>query len=116
MAMTHQYDEGARQDDERQRVSGELIGRLTTYGVRLNGTEDPEELLAMLEAIDRFGSAVEAHGGDLMVDEGPGGRTTEPDDRHFALPVRDDGESVSQYLERLSLATDAVRHHPRRAD
>jgi len=114
--MTQQHDEGARQDDERRRVSGELADRLTTYGVRLSGTEDAEELLAMLEAIDRFGAAVEARGGDLMMDEGPGGHTTEPDDRHFALPMRADDESVPHYVERLARATDEVRRHPRRAD
>ena len=58
----------------------------------------------------------EARGGDLMMVEGPGGQTTEPDERHFALPVRRDHESVAQYLERLARATDDVRRHPPRAD
>jgi hypothetical protein len=108
-------DEPRERDDVR-RVSRELADRLETLGIRLTGTERPQELLDIVEAVDRFEAAVESHGGDLMMDEGPGGRTTEPDDPHFALPVRADHESVAQYLERLARATDAVRHHPPRAD
>ena len=70
----------------------------------------------MVEAVDRFESAVESHGGDLVMDEGPGGRTAEPDDPHFALPVRAEQESVAAYLDRLARATDVVRRHPPRAD
>jgi len=51
-----------------------------------------------------------------MMDEGPRGHTAEPDDPHFALPVRAEHESVAGYLERLARATDAVRRHPPRAD
>ncbi len=105
-----------REGDDVGRVSGELAGRLETLGIQLTGTERPQELLDMVEAVDRFEAAVESHGGDLMVDEGPRGRTTEPDDRHFALPVRAKHEAVAQYLERLARATDAVRRHGRRAD
>ena len=106
----------AREGDDVGRVSREFADRLATLGIRLTGTERPQELLDMVEAVDRFEAAVESHGGDLMMDEGPGGRTTEPDDPHFALPVRADHEPVAQYLERLTRATDAVRRHPPRAD
>jgi hypothetical protein len=58
-----------------------LADRLETLGIRLTGTERSNELLDMAEAVDRFEAAVEAHGGDLMMDEGPRGRTSEPDDR-----------------------------------
>jgi hypothetical protein len=105
-----------RDRDDLRRVSRDYADRLTTLGIRLTGTERPEELLDMVEAVDRFESAVESHGGDLMMDEGPGGRTAEPDDPHFALPVRTEHESVAGYLERLARATDAVRRHPPRAD
>jgi hypothetical protein len=105
-----------REQDDVRRVSRELADRLETLGIRLTGAERPQELLDMVEAVDRFEAAVESHGGDLMMDEGPHGRTTEPDDPHFALPVREEHEPVAQYLERLARATDAVRRHPRRAD
>ena len=105
-----------RDRDDLRRVSRDYADRLTTLGIRLTGTERPQELLDMVEAVDRFESAVESHGGDLMMDEGPGGRTAEPDDPHFALPVRTEHESVAGYLDRLARATDAVRRHPPRAD
>lgn len=105
-----------RDRDDVGRVSRDYADRLTTLGIRLTGTERPQELLDMVEAVDRFESAVESHGGDLMMDEGPGGRTAEPDDPHFALPVRTEHESVAGYLDRLARATDAVRRHPPRAD
>jgi hypothetical protein len=50
----------------------------------------------------------------LMVDEGPPGRTPEPDDSHFSLPRRAERESVSDYVERLARATSEVRRHPPR--
>jgi hypothetical protein len=114
--MTQPNEADALRDDDVRRVSRELAGRLETLGVRVRGTERPEELLEMVEAIDRFETAVEDHGGDLMMDEGPRGRTTEPDDPHFALPLRGEHESVADYLDRLARATDEVRRHPPRAD
>jgi len=107
---------GASDNEDVRRVSGELAARLTRLGIRVIGTERPEQLLDMVEAIERFEAAVEARGGDLMMDEGPGGQTTQPDERQFALPIRRDHESVAHYLERLARATDEVRRHPRRGD
>jgi hypothetical protein len=106
----------ADNNDDLQRVARELVGRLDGLGLRLTGTEQPEELLAMIEAVDRFEDAVESRGGDLMMDEAPRGQVAQPDDQHFALPLRRDDESVADYLGRLSRATDDVRHHPPRAD
>ena len=114
--MPQPNDAGSRENEDIRRVSRELAGRLSTLGIRVNGTETAEQLLSMVEAVNRFEAAVQARGGDLMMDEGPGGRTTEPDDRHFALPVRREHEPVADYLERLARATDDVRHHSPRAD
>jgi hypothetical protein len=46
-----------------------------------------------------------------MVDEGPGGQTTEPDDMHFALPPRRADETVERYIERLAVAREKVLLH-----
>jgi hypothetical protein len=46
-----------------------------------------------------------------MVDEAPAGHVTEPDDVHFALPVRHEHESVTAYIERVEEATDVVERH-----
>jgi hypothetical protein len=48
----------------------------------------------------------------LMVDEGPEGSTTQPDDPHFALPLRRADESVDRYLDRLELAREEVLRQP----
>ena len=62
----------ASQDDaEVQRVSAQVAGRLAALGVWLGGRESPDELVAIEEAVERFEESVRAHGGDLMVDEGP---------------------------------------------
>jgi len=103
-------------DGDIERVSGEIANRLTSRGIRVLPADRPEQLGDMLDAVEQFERAVESRGGDLMVDESARGEATEPDDRHFALPVRRDHETVSQYLERLTRATDDVLRHPPRAD
>lgn len=103
--------ESAREDDI-ARVSREIEGRLLARGIVLDGSESLEQLARIEEAVERFEEAVEKRGGDLMVDEGPGGHTREPDDPHFALPVRRADESIPAYLDRLARATEVVRHHP----
>ena len=80
--MTHPGEE-ARSEDV-HRVAEEVVNRLEGLGVLLSGDERPEDLARILEAVERFEVAVESRGGDLMGDEGPDGRTTEPDDVHFA--------------------------------
>ena len=57
-------------DDEMKRVSEEVAARLEALGIALDGREQPEELAAIEEAVERFEEAVESRGGDLMVDEG----------------------------------------------
>lgn len=98
--------------EELQRAMQETSGRLRSRGVQLTGRETGEGLVALLEAVERFEHAVEERGGDLFVDEGPGGITREPDDVHFVLPRRAPHESVATYLSRLDEATTTVRQHP----
>jgi hypothetical protein len=109
--MTHPADEPPRESDVR-RVTREVSDRLGELGIWLSGNEDPEDLAQIQEAVERFELAVESRGGDLMVDEGPDGRTREPDDPHFALPRRFADESVVRYLERLENARKEVLLHP----
>ena len=109
--MTHPSDEPTRDDDVR-RVTREVSDRLGELGIWLSGAEQPEDLAQIQEAVERFELAVESRGGDLMVDEGPDGRTREPDDPHFALPRRRADESVGRYLDRLENARKEVLLHP----
>lgn len=109
--MTHPSEDSTRNDDV-QRVIGDVTNRLAELGISLSGDEQPHELVRILEAVERFEVAVQSRGGDLMVDEGPEGQTTEPDDPHFALPRRRADESVERYLDRLVRVTDDVMGHP----
>lgn len=108
--MTHPTEEPSAEDV--QRVASEVANRLEMLGIWLSGEEQPEELGQIQEAVERFELAVESRGGDLMVDEGPDGRTTQPDDPHFALPVRRADESVDRYVDRLERSTEEVLRHP----
>jgi hypothetical protein len=111
--MVQRRDDEARGGEELERVSAEIAGHLAALGISLTGRERPEDLGLLQEAVERFEDAVESRGGDLMMDEGPRGQTTEPDDPHFKLPRRQLHESVDHYLERLARATDDVlRHRP----
>jgi hypothetical protein len=96
---------------EVDRASEQIAARLRALGTWLSGTERAEDLAGIEEAIERFEAAVEARGGDLMVDEGPRGAASEPDDPHFALPLRSANEPVTMYLERIERATDIARRH-----
>jgi hypothetical protein len=97
-------------DDERRRVADEMAARLRGRGVRLDGREAGEELANLLEAVEEFEGVVQAHGGDLMVDEPvrSGGPVT-PDDQAFVLPARRERESVSEFIERIAEATARAR-------
>lgn len=95
------------------RAAGQIASRLRGLGVTLTGTEGPGELARIEEAVEQFEKAVEARGGDLMVDEPPRGGTPEPDDRHFVLPARKEHEPVETFLERIAQATALVRRHRR---
>ena len=95
---------------ERRDVAAEVADRLRHRGVTLTGSEKPDELADLLSAVERFEKAVEAHGGDLMVDDL---KSSRPDDRHFVLPRRGNAESARAYLVRIDEAAMALRHHPR---
>lgn len=113
-AMQERLDPHRR--DERARASAEVAARLRGRGVRLEGGESSEELVLLLDAVERFEREVEAHGGDLMVDEGPHGRTSQPDDPAFVLPRREAGESAAVYVRRVDEATRSLRRRAPRAD
>ena len=99
-------------DSEITRVSRDLAARLRQRGVAVRDDESPEDIVRLLEGVESFERAVEAKGGDLMMDEPPARGSVQPDNPDFLLPKRADDESVSEYLERLDAATRTVRQHP----
>ncbi len=99
--------------EERASAAAEVTARLRSRGIALTGAENPEDLVNLLSAVERFEGAVEAHGGDLMVDDL---KSSRPDDRHFVVPRRARGEAVRTYIARIDEATARLRSHPRRPD
>jgi hypothetical protein len=90
-------------------VAAEVADRLRRRGIPLSGHERPEDLADLLAAVERFEKAVEARGGDLMVDDL---NSSQPDDPHFVLPARMPDEPVRDYVARIDAAATSVRHHP----
>jgi hypothetical protein len=101
-----------READE-DRAAAEVADRLRQRGVAVTGVERSDDLADLLSAVERFEKTVEAHGGDLMVDDL---KSTQPDDRHFVLPRREHGESIRTYIIRIDQAAAGLRRHPRRPD
>ena len=99
--------------EQRRSAAAEVTARLRGRGITVSGVDRPEELGDLLSAVERFEAAVEAHGGDLMVDDL---KSSEPDDRHFVVPRRAPGEAVRAYIGRIDEATTQLRHHPRHRD
>ena len=101
---------GSPDSEESTRAREEIADRLRHRGVVVAGNETGEELVNLLDAVERFETQVELSGGDLMVDEPVGaGRPTEPDDEAFVLPRRHGDEPVSRYLARIAEATSRAK-------
>jgi len=64
--------------EERTAAAAEVTARLRARRITVTGAESPEDLVNLLSAVERFEAAVEAHGGDLMVDDL---KSSRPDDR-----------------------------------
>ena len=100
-------------DEERAAAAAEVAARLRQRGIAVTGAERPDDLADLLSAVERFEAAVEAHGGDLMVDDL---KSSQPDDRHFVLPRRGHGETIRTYIGRIDEATARLRRHPGQRD
>lgn len=96
-------------ESELHEVAGEVADRLRRRGIAISGDEQPQDLADLLSAVELFEAAVEARGGDLMVDDLT---SSEPDDPHFVLPPREADESVRDYIARVEAAVAMVRAHP----
>jgi hypothetical protein len=95
----------ASNDPGTQRVRDEVVARLNSRGVRTTVADSSEDLVQLLDAVEAFETAVEAAGGDLMVDEPIGNkRAAEPDDIVFVLPARGSTESARAYVSRIDQA------------
>lgn len=92
-------------ETERARVHVEVADTLRARGVELTGTESDDQLATLLSALERFESAVEARGGDRMVND----RTrSEQENPSFVVPGRSADESVDGYTQRLMRAAERL--------
>jgi hypothetical protein len=108
MHMTPESDRS--NSEEFQRAQDEIAVRLRRRGVSLTGRETGDELADALDAVERFESAVENSGGDLMVDEPVGtGSPIAPDDEAFVLPRRQGNEPMARFIERIEVAISRAK-------
>jgi hypothetical protein len=91
--------------EELTAAAREIAAKLRARSITLTGHESAEQLSDLLDAVERWETAVEAAGGDLYVDEGG----SQPDNPAFAIPVRPPHEAVPDYLERLARARVGLR-------
>jgi hypothetical protein len=110
--MTDSYEEEQRIRDphrleEQLRAREETEERLRSRGIKLHARDGDEEAEDLLDAIERFETAVESHGGDLMVDWIG---SSQPEDPEFVPPIRDLEELIGDYRLRVEAAIDRLRH------
>lgn len=90
------------------RVATNARSRLHALDVPVDDDESPEDLIAIMEAVERFENVVRGVGGDLMMDEPPRGSRAQPDGEERALPVRGPNEPAGLYIERLDRAAKRI--------
>jgi len=98
------FDDSIRRE-ERTALHMELLARLEQKGVQIGARASESDLADLLSAIGAFESAVEAAGGDLMIDTPT---SSEPERPEWVLPHPRDDEPVSVYTTRVNAAIGRV--------
>jgi hypothetical protein len=93
--------------EEQRRAREETEDRLRDRGITVYARDSDEDAIDLLDAIQRFESVVESHGGDLLVNRLG---SSEPEDPAFVPPARGTGERAADYRARIDAATDRLRH------
>jgi hypothetical protein len=91
--------------DEQRRAAVEAAARLADRGIIVSAHEDDATLVDLLDAVEAFERAVEARGGDLMVDTRP---AEQPDNPRFVIPAPRADESWTAYAARVRQAARAL--------
>ncbi len=89
--------------EERTDAAIEITGRLFQKGLDVSSDEDPAMLADLLTAVEKFEAAVEARGGDLMVNSPD---STDPQNPEFVVPTRKADEGIEGYIRRINDAAD----------
>ena len=100
-------DENAnpRRTEERDAVRQELIGRLASHSIEVCGDESDDQIARLMDAVERFDSAVARVGGDSMVNDP---RSSRPEDPSLVVPLRRGDESADAHIARVNAAADAI--------
>lgn len=107
MSLTPQRPDATDDDlnphraDDQARVATEIRGNLRQRGVIVRDGEAGEELVTVLEAVERFERARSALGGDSMTNAP---ETSRPERKEYVIPSRGDDESLTQYAGRVDKA------------
>ena len=90
---------------ERESVSSSVAATLSARGVELTGRESSEQLVEVLDAVERFEAAVSEAGGDRMLNDPD---SSDPQEEAFVLPRRAADESPLEYAERVQRAARRI--------
>ncbi|HEV2642113.1 MAG TPA: hypothetical protein VGT98_05380 [Candidatus Elarobacter sp.] len=104
MVEQSDFDDSIRRE-ERVALHSELLARAAQKGLTLPENSRTDQLADLLSEIDRFETAVERAGGDLMVDSPD---SSEPERPEFVLPHMHDNESLAVYIDRVRTATERL--------
>ena len=102
----HERDLNRHRGDDQRRAVAEAVVRLRPRGIEVSEDERAEDVVRLLEAVEAFESAVQAQGGDLMVNSST---SRHPEDPRFVIPRRRDDESMPDYINRVRRASDRLR-------
>jgi hypothetical protein len=101
-----QRDLNPNRDEEERHARQEAEYRLRERGIEVRDEDTDEEVADLLDAIERFETAVEAQGGDLFVDRIG---SSEPEHPAFVPPRRRSGERAADYIPRVEAASNNLR-------
>jgi hypothetical protein len=109
--MTDHFEERQRLLDphrleEQRRARDETADRLRDRGIAVYPRDPDEDAADLLEAVERFETVVESHGGDLLVNRVG---SSESQDPRFVPPARRSDEGLTEYRLRIEAATDRLR-------
>ncbi|MGQ0539072.1 MAG: hypothetical protein ACT4R6_09020 [Gemmatimonadaceae bacterium] len=98
--------------EEQRSARQEVADRLRERGVTIQRRDSDDDVASVLESLERFDDAVQASGGDLMVNRIG---ADEPQDRAFVPPERTAQESAPDYRRRVDAAAAQLRERDRQA-
>ncbi len=101
-----QADLNPNRIEEERHAREEAEYRLHERGIEMRRGDTDDEVVEVLEAIERFEAAVEAKGGDLFVNRLG---ASQPERPEFVPPAREPGESAADYARSIDSAAAGLR-------